>query len=127
MAPLFDPIPASTLLGGRQRRAATAGSGPAPPYPSAHLCRKYGGVIEPVNQRRKAAALPQAPEVNGFSSYPPEEVNFLVKDLSGVLVEVSRTEYEDEISQGPPLRGDAPRGGVSTDGRGTQPFRAGAE
>jgi hypothetical protein len=51
-------------------------------------------VIEPVNQRRKAAALPQAPEVNGFSSYPPEEVTFLVKDLSGVLVEVSRTEYE---------------------------------
>jgi hypothetical protein len=100
MAPLFDPIPASTLLGGRHRRAATAGSGPAPPYPSAHLCRKYGGVIEPVNQRRKAAALPQAPEVNGFSSYPPEEVTFLVKDLSGVLVEVSRTEYEDEISQG---------------------------
>jgi hypothetical protein len=57
-------------------------------------------VIEPVNERRKAAALPQAPEVNGFSSYPPEEVTFLVKDLSGVLVEVSRTEYEDEISQG---------------------------
>jgi Tellurite-like stress resistance cysteine protease StiP/PELOTA RNA binding domain len=70
------------------------------PYPSASLCRKHGGVIQPTNPRRKVAAIPKNPQANGFSSYAPEDVTFLVKDLSGVLAEVSRTEYEDEINQG---------------------------
>ena len=49
-------------------------------------------MIQPPADRRKAAALAPAPAANGFSSYPPEEVTFLVKDLSGVLVEVTRAE-----------------------------------
>ena len=36
----------------------------------------------------------------GFGSYAPEEVTFLVKDLSDSLVEVSRAEYEQGIDQG---------------------------
>ena len=42
----------------------------------------------------------QAGPVDGFGSYPPEEVTFLVKDLSNSLVEVSRTEYDQRIDQG---------------------------
>ena len=61
---------------------------------------KDGGVIQPANDRWKAATLASAPATNGFSSYPPEEVTFLVKDLSGVLVEVTRAEYEEGINQG---------------------------
>ena len=57
-------------------------------------------MIQPANDRRKAAPLAPAPAANGFSSYPPEEVTFLVKDLSGVLVEVTRAEYEEGINQG---------------------------
>ena len=57
-------------------------------------------MIQPANDRRKAATLAPGPAANGFSSYPPEEVTFLVKDLSGVLVEVTRAEYEEGINQG---------------------------
>jgi Phosphoribosyl transferase (PRTase)/PELOTA RNA binding domain len=57
-------------------------------------------VIQPVNHRRKAGPLAPAPAANGFSSYPPEEVTFLVKDLSGVLVEVTRAQYEEGINHG---------------------------
>ena len=56
--------------------------------------------MRPVNHRRKAATLAPAPAANGFSSYPPEEATFLVKDLSGVLVEVTRAEYEEGINRG---------------------------
>jgi len=42
----------------------------------------------------------QAGPVDGFGSYPPEEVTFLVKDLSNSLGEVSRTEYDQRIDQG---------------------------
>ena len=57
-------------------------------------------MTQPVNRRRKAAPLAPDPAANGFSSYPSEEVTFLVKDLSGVLVEVTRAEYEEGINQG---------------------------
>ena len=57
-------------------------------------------MIQPADDRPKAATLAPAPAANGFSSYPPEEVTFLVKDLSGVLVEVTRAEYEEGINHG---------------------------
>ena len=38
--------------------------------------------------------------VSGFGSYQPDDVTFLVKDLSTSLVEVSHTEYEQRIVQG---------------------------
>ena len=50
-------------------------------------------------QRQDPPALPQATQVDGFSSYPPEEVTFLVKNLSTSLVEVSRAEYEQRTRQ----------------------------
>ena len=57
-------------------------------------------MIQPANDRRKATNLAPVTAGNGFSSYPPEEVTFLVKDLSGALLELTRTEYEDRINQG---------------------------
>jgi hypothetical protein len=55
----------SIVVGGGVRQYV---SGPAPPYSSACLCRKDGGVMQPVNHRRKAATLAPAPAANGFSS-----------------------------------------------------------
>ena len=47
--------------------------------------------------RRPARAGPRCERIQQLS---PEEVTFLVKDLSGVLVEVTRAEYEEGINQG---------------------------
>jgi hypothetical protein len=58
-------------------------------------------VTQPVEQHHKGVALSQAAQViSGFSSYVPEEVTFLVKDVSDSLVEVLRAEYEQAIDQG---------------------------
>jgi Phosphoribosyl transferase (PRTase)/PELOTA RNA binding domain len=57
-------------------------------------------VAKSSEQRQDPPARPEATQVNGFSSYPPEEVTFLVKDLSTSLVEVSRAEYEQRTRQG---------------------------
>ena len=81
-------------------------------------------MIQPANDRRKAATLAPVPAANGFSSYPPEEVTFLVKDLSGVLVEVTRAEYEEGINQGRHYAEMLPEEEYPADSRGPQPFRA---
>lgn len=58
-------------------------------------------MTQPVEQHHEGVSLsPAAQVVSGFSSYAPEEVTFLVKDLSDSLVEVSRAEYEQRIDQG---------------------------
>ena len=69
---------------------------------SAGLCRKDGGVIQPANDRREGS-----PACVGLGreriqqDNPPEEVTFLVKDLSGVLVEAAtRAQYEEGNNQG---------------------------
>jgi hypothetical protein len=57
-------------------------------------------VIKPGTPQRGASERRQVARVNGFSSYCPDEVMFLVKDLSGALVEVSRADYEQGIDEG---------------------------
>jgi Phosphoribosyl transferase (PRTase)/PELOTA RNA binding domain len=60
---------------------------------------KDGAVTQPAKPRPPAVA---APSLRGdrFGSYAPEEVTFLVKDLSSSLTEVGRAEYEERIDQG---------------------------
>jgi Phosphoribosyl transferase (PRTase)/PELOTA RNA binding domain len=49
------------------------------------------------------AAVPRAPgwgAMSAFGSYPPEEVTFLVKDLSDVVLEMPTEEFEARINRG---------------------------
>jgi hypothetical protein len=58
-------------------------------------------VIQPVEQPNEGVAVSQVARIsNGFGSYAPDEVTFLVKDVSDLLIEVSRAEYEQGVDQG---------------------------
>jgi hypothetical protein len=57
-------------------------------------------MTQPAEQHERGALWPAAQLTHVFGSYAPEEVTFLVKDLSESLVEVSRAEYEQEIDRG---------------------------
>lgn len=57
-------------------------------------------MIKPGTPQRGARERRQVSRVNRFGSYCPDEVVFLVKDLSGALAEVSRADYEQGIDEG---------------------------
>lgn len=60
----------------------------------------HDGEVDEPGQHGGRAPSPAVRSGGGFSSYAPEEVTFLVKDLSDALVEVSRAEYEREVDRG---------------------------